>query len=361
MGKLMTFSTRVQGLFENNAENLEAFQKLVMNASNGIYNEYSKEETNEILRTMFDKVMGITPEMNAMKRRQQYRLHDKEWFSIVEDVMVDKLVSGWGDDPFFNQFVDTRNLALGDKNEFFVEENSLLQVSKFAGNHHDIVRTKVGFGKAFSVETSWYGIKVYNDYELFRAGKIDFAAQINKMYESIIKFRKDAIYAAFMSGHEALPTDLVVDITLSKETVDDVIALVEEVRACTGKDVCIIGTKVATQKLAKCVDYSIWSNDMKQTLHTTGELGLFEGIQLISIPRVNEINSRKEVTDNTKLFIMPIDPENKFIKNVVEGDVIYTESGMNGERRDMTIDAEIMYKEGISVVINQLYGVINLN
>ena len=35
--------------------------------------------------------------------------------------------------------MDQRNLALGDKNEFYSEDESILSVMKVAGNHHDIV------------------------------------------------------------------------------------------------------------------------------------------------------------------------------------------------------------------------------
>ena len=34
--------------------------------------------------------------------------------------------------------VEVRNLALGDTNEFFVNDSSVLTVSKYAGGHHDI-------------------------------------------------------------------------------------------------------------------------------------------------------------------------------------------------------------------------------
>lgn len=37
------------------------------------------------------------------------------------------------------KYVDQRNLALGDKNEFYSEDESILSVMKVAGNHHDIV------------------------------------------------------------------------------------------------------------------------------------------------------------------------------------------------------------------------------
>ena len=48
------------------------------------------------------------------------------------------LVTGWQNDPFMMKYVDQKNLALGDKNEFYVEDDSMLSVMKVSGNHHDI-------------------------------------------------------------------------------------------------------------------------------------------------------------------------------------------------------------------------------
>nr|DAY89445.1 MAG TPA: capsid protein [Caudoviricetes sp.] len=361
MRDLMNYTTRVLDAFEGKEENISEFNTLLLNTSNRIYDKYSKDEANSIIRTQLNTILGYTDGMTPMKRRQAWRLHAPEIYSIIEDVIADKMVSGWGENPFFEQFCETKNLALGDKNEFYVEENSLLQVSQFAGNHHDIVRQKVGFGKSFTVETSRYAIKVYQDYELFRAGKVDFAKLIDKMYLSIEKYRKDAIYTAFMKAEENLPTDLVIDNQVTEESVSDIIDLAEEIKTVTGKDVIFVGTKVALQKLARTVNYNLWSDAMKDELHKTGELGAWEGYQLIAIPRVNELNSRKEVTDNTKILIVPNDPEFKPIKIVNEGDVAYYETGMDGSKKDMTIDAELAYIEGIAVVINQLYGVVNIS
>ena len=361
MRDISGYSAHVVSMFDNKYENIVEFNDLIKNAALGVYENFSKEETNKIIRNQFDRILGLNwAQATPMRRRQAWRDHSKEFYTIIEDVVLDKLVSGWGEDPFFMQFVDERNLALGDKNEFFAEDSSLMQVSKFAGNHHDIIRQKVGLGKAFTVETSWYAVKCYQDFELFRAGKIDFAKMIDKMYLSIDKYRKDAIYTAFMSAEDVLPTDLVIDTPVSTDTTDDIIELAEEIKAATGKDVAFVGTKVALSKLAKTVPYQLWSDDMKNELNHTGLIGNWEGYQLLSIPRVNEINSRKEVTDNTKILIVPIDPEFKPIKVVNEGDVMFLESGMDGSKKDMTIEAEIAYKEGIAVVINQLYGVVNI-
>lgn len=218
-------------------------------------------------------------------------------------------------------------------------------------------------GKAFSVETSWYVIKVYADYELFQLGKIDFTEMVDRMYRSIEQYRYSALYTAFMSMDQSLPTDMILETPLTEVTRDAVIDQIEAVKAATGRDVILIGTRSAIQKLQNTVSYNMFSNDMKNERNQNGILGMWEGYECLALDRVNKAGTRDSVftaEDNKKIFVMPVDPDNKPIKLVNEGDVIYTEAGMSGEVMDMTVSADVRYKEGIGVVINELFGLIKI-
>lgn len=140
MRDVTCFSANTLAQFENQYENLVAFNSLMMDAGNGVYNQYSKEETGTILRNQFDKILGINfKSATPMKRRQAWRDHGKELATLIEDVVLDRMNSGWNAaNARFMEYVREVNLADGDKNEFYVGDNSLLQVSKFAGNHHDV-------------------------------------------------------------------------------------------------------------------------------------------------------------------------------------------------------------------------------
>lgn len=350
--------------FENDQSNADKITSIMLDASNGVYEEYSKKEVGTLVRNLFDKISGFDfKTATPMKRRQDWRDNCKIYYTIIEDVILDKLNSGWGEDPFFDLYVEDKNLAIGDKNEFYVDDNSLFQISKFAGNHHDIVSQKVGFGKSFSVETSWYAVKIYNDYELFRTGKIDFAAMIDKMYKSIEKYRRDAIFTAFMTAPTVLPAEFQFDITPSAATLSDIKDAIEAVKAATGKEVVLLGRETALSKLTGLVSYDCWSNEMKNEHYQVGRLGRWEGYELLYIPRVNELNSTTDAMSTAQknmIFILPVDPEFKPIKRVNEGDVLFHEEGMQGELKNELVRAEIAYKEGIAVVINQLYGVIDV-
>ena len=198
---------------------------------------------------------------------------------------------------------------------------------------------------------------------MFRTGKHDFAAMIDKMYKSIEKYRRDAIFTAFMGANAYLPADLNFDITPSAGTMQDIKDAIEEVVAATGKSVVLVGRETALSKLTALVDYDCWSDDMKNEHYNTGKLGKWEGYDLMYIPRVNELNTRNDAFTTAQknlIFILPIDPDFKPIKRVNEGDVAFYEDGMDGSKKNMLVSAEIAYKEGIAVIINQLYGTIDV-
>lgn len=360
MRDITCFSANTVAQFENNYDNMLQFNGVLMDASHKVYAGYSKEEADTIIRNQFDKIMNIDfKNATPMKRRQAWRDHGKELASLIEDVIVDKMNSGWTEaNAKFMEFVEEVNIANGDVNEFYVEDNSLLQVSKFAGNHHDVVRQAIKPGKSFRIETSWYVIKVYADFEAFQLGKIDFATLVDRMYKSIEDYRYSALYTVFMSADQSLPTDMKLETAISEATKDAIIEQIEAVKAVTGKEVILVGTRTAIQRLQSTINYNMFSDSMKDERNNNGLLGNWEGYECLALSRVNKTGTRDSIftaEDNKKIFIMPVGGE-KFIKRVNEGDVIYTEAGMDGTTMDMTSTVDIRYKEGIGIVINELFG-----
>ena len=363
MKDITCFSTNVIAKFDNNYENMLVFNDLQMDAANRNFTKYSASETGEIIRNQYNKILGVDfKNATRMQRRQAWRAHGLEICSVIENVLADKMVSGWDStNARFMDLVEDVNIARGDMNYFTVNETALLQVSKWAGSHHDIVRQKVLPGKGFSIDTSPYVIKVYTDFELFMLGKVDFAGMIDLMYKSIEKYRYSALYTAFMSLDSYLPSDMKSSIAIVEASKDSIIDKIEAVKATTGKEVMLVGTRVAMQKLQNTVSYQMWSNDMKQERHEKGMLGMWEGYECLVLDRVNEEGTRTSIftaNDNKKIYIIPIDSAFKPIKRVNEGDVEYFERGMAGDMQDRTIEAEIWYHEGIGVVIDELFGVI---
>lgn len=347
-----SLSEPVQAAFSNASSYMD-FSALMLDTANKKVKQYSTEDANDAIRKQFAAVLGVPVDADRKTLRKAIRRNQPAVFELLEETLENLLVSGWGDNPFFQEWVDQRNLADGDANEFYVEEISMLTVSRFSGNHHDLIRQKLGIGESFSVKTDWYGIKIYEEFELFQAGRRDFATMITKVYEAFDRKINDMIYEAFMSADEKLPTDLKITAPLEAAKL---IEAVQGLETDTGKEVVIAGTKAALSQVV-ALSPSAWiSQKMKDERNTTGLTGNFEGIRLMVIPQVNEIGTRNKKLDNEKLLLMPVDPDNKPIKVVNEGEAYVKQIADGDTNQDMTYEYELMQKLGVNVVINQLFG-----
>lgn len=136
--KFMNFAANVQAAFDNDESMYMDFNKLMMDTAKGDLNGVTAKQANDKIVEVFRKVLGINEASNKKEIRNAIRRNQVALFEIIEETIDDALVSGWNDNPFFREYVDVRNLAIGDKNEFYTPDNSVLSVMKVSGNHHDI-------------------------------------------------------------------------------------------------------------------------------------------------------------------------------------------------------------------------------
>lgn len=344
-----------QNCFENDENKYRTFSRVMIDAANDEVQEYSVEQANALIRKKFNAILGIPDDASRKTIRKAIRRHQVEVFEIMEETLENLLISGWGDNPFFQEYVENKNLADGDANEFYVADDTILTVSRFSGNHHNLTRQKLGHGESFSVTTDWYGIKIYDEFELFQAGRKDFAAMITAVYKAFDQKVNDMIYESFMSADEKLPTDLKHTAKLDATTKDQLVEFVQNLETDTGSEVVIIGTRAALSKIVALSDTAWISDEMKKERNTTGLTGYFEGIKLMVLPQVNEVGTRNKKLDNKKLIMMPM-TDNKPIKLVNEGEAYVKQISDGDTNQDMTYEYEFMQKMGVNVVLNQLFG-----
>lgn len=100
----------------------------------------SKKEAEEAIRNMMFSVLELDPANldNQKLFKRALKKNKQRMFEVIEDVIDDMLVQGWSNDPFFMQYVDMKNMADGDKNEFWTEEEVILAIAEVSGDHHDI-------------------------------------------------------------------------------------------------------------------------------------------------------------------------------------------------------------------------------
>lgn len=358
----MKFSnSEVRCIFDN--DKYANFSKLMLDTAKNEIKQYTVAEANDKIRDVMFQVLGVDKNCSKKELRRAIRRHKDDVFEVIEETVQNLLVSGWGENPFFNEFVEMKSMNLGDTNEFYVPDEVILTVSELSGGHHNMIRQRLGGGQTFSVKTSWYGVKIYTEYELFMSGRVDWAGFIQKIYEAFDKKVNDMVYEALMAAGTKLPNQTQFNKTapLSADTKDTLITLVEDVQAATGDEVVIMGTKAALSKLTALSDVSWISDAMKEERHTTGRLGIWEGTRLVEIPQrfaPNDTSTR--LVDNNKLLIMPV-ADNRFIKVYDEGEAVITEVSDASTHMDMTIDYEYQQKMGVATVIGKYFGVWNIS
>lgn len=157
--KKITFSNAdTREVFAKENRDYEEFSKLMFDTAVG-KQEVSAEDANKKIREVMFEVLGVDENCSKKELRKAIRRHKVDVFEVIEETIETLLVSGWGNDPFFNEYVEIKSMAIGDTNEFYVPDESILTVAELSGNHHDLFRQRLGAGRTFSVKTSWYGVK----------------------------------------------------------------------------------------------------------------------------------------------------------------------------------------------------------
>ena len=367
MKNLMTFNTTVQNAFENDNENLVCFRELLSDAARGEVKEYSAKEANKKIVEKFRAALGIEPTDRPQAIKRAIRANKDLVFTLIEETIEELMITGWMENPFFMQFVEVKNLALGDENDFYVEDDAILSVSKVSGNHHNMIRQKLGAGRHFSVTGEWYGIKIYSDFERLMTGAEDWATFVTKVTEAINRYLYDALYVALYDVTEKLGQNWVKTFALAAENKAALVKLCNDVSMATGSPVTIFGDRTALSALSAMADVNWAPESVKQEYYANGGvLGNWEGFSLAEIgqglKRGAGINSAtvEYQLKTDRLYIIPTSATNKFIKLVNYGETQVDQVTDNSKNRDGSHEYEVLYKMGINIILNTVLGVVKI-
>jgi hypothetical protein len=310
---------------------------------------YSKGKANEVIRSAFVDIIGSdTPSY------KEFRRHKTEIFEIIEEVLEQTVVDGLVQSSFFDQFVDYRDEKLGDTKEFYVEDRSMLVVSRHAGNHWDIRRQKLNIGDTFTVQTESLAVAIYTDFKRFLAGRLDWDALIRKVGEGFLNEVNSRIYTSFMNTISTLPTEFKATGTFDEAKL---LEIAEHVQASNGyAPLVIAGTRKALSKLTG--KETLASEKMKDQLNQKGVLEYWNGYSLLTIPQSHKANTFDFMIDNDRLMILPANI--KPIKVVREGEPMIKEVSDGLTNLDQSMEYKFIDSFGVACVFNALYGMYSL-
>lgn len=118
-------------------KDFDQFKTLMFETAQGTQ-KVEKAEADKKIREIMFEVLGVSEGCDRRELHKAIRRHQIDVFEIIEDTVQDLLVSGWGSNPFFNEFVEMKSYATGDTNEFYTPDETILTVSELSGNHHDL-------------------------------------------------------------------------------------------------------------------------------------------------------------------------------------------------------------------------------
>ena len=172
------------------------------------------------------------------------------------------------------------------------------------------------------------------------------------------------IYAQLLAAASAIPASIssgfVGTGVLSPTTKDNFDAIISNVETANESGVVILGTKTALKKLNALSDVNWRDAQLKEDVSHSGRMGDYEGTTLMEIPQ--RFTSKTDITpliDNTKLWILPANQADKFIKMVDVGETEIDEILEKGEehgRWDDIMKYEVQRSYGISTILGRYFG-----
>lgn len=335
-------------------ENKEIVKLALDTMRNSVSGNFSAKEGSEALRQAFIEMNGGSDKLTVKSFRDHPQL-----FQLIEEVMPIMIQEGLrGDELAFNM-VDYRNLAEGDQNRFWTEDNSDLIVAKIADGSTSIRRQRLNAGQYINIDTEMHAIKVYEELNRMLAGRVDFNTLVDRLTRSYTRDMRNQILAAF-EGVTATTTGLnatyVKTGTFSAATLRE---LIDHVEASTGEKATILGTKAG---LGKIVDsdanaVALTAASAKEDLYNLGYFGKFYATPMVSMRQVHKPGTDAFAINDSKIYVMA--GNDKPIKFVREGEglMVATDAFSNA---DLTQEYLYGEKYGIGVIFNQKMGIYTL-
>jgi len=320
----------------------EIIKLAVDTRKNKIKGNFSKTDSLEVLREAFIELNDGSTKINYRSLRK----NGAEMFEIIEDILQQTVLEGLPDDSFFHQFVEYKNLALGDQNSFYIPDRTMLTVSEIADGTTSLRRQRLDVGTNISIPTSWKGIKIYEHLSRLLAGRVDFNEMIDAL-EKAFKLRiNDDVYTAFTGVFTSLPSGFSVSGSFDEDTL---LGVIDHVEAATGRTAIIAGTRTALRKCAT----AIVSNTAKEDVYKMGYYGSFNGTPMVRINQVHTVGTYTFKLSDNDIYV--VTGQEKPVKFVTEGEVRIVAGDALGNV-DLTQDYFYGTRYGTGVAITDLFG-----
>lgn len=315
---------------------------------NKVPNTYTQEDTSETLRKAFIDANGGSTKFDIKAMRK-----NPELYEIIETIIPVIIQEGLQGDEFFNRYVDYRNLALGDDEEFWTEDRSLFLVADAAHGTQGIRRQRLNGGEKITIAKNLKVIKVYEELNRLLAGRVDFNTFVTKVGKSMLNEVYNEIYTVF-NAISASTAGMTSDYYKSGSFTEDAcITLIDHVEAANNATATIIGTRSALRK----VTTAVVADEAKSDMYNFGFYGKFNGTDMFVAKQRHAIGTDTFILDTDKLYI--VGSNDKFIKEINVGEGLLID-GDPTAKADLTKEYLYGQETGTGIILSGKLGIMDL-
>lgn len=308
---------------------------------------------DQAIRKGFYEMMGV--EEGQALNYKKFRQHKNEIFEIIEEIVEITVNEGFNSE--LDGLIEYRNLALGDKNEFYVPANKNFRVSVMSDGNGNIRRQRMTEGQSYSVPTERKGVKIYEEFDRFMAGRINFTDMARKVGEDMVEATKEDIYSVILTNFREAGAGLPYRKTISGTvpTEKDILEMAKHLEAKTGAKVAIYGTALALSSL----DIKYPSDASNNQRNQQAFYGRIAGIEAKELPALHKVGTDEFIFEDDAILLLP-QTGDKFVKVVNEGTATIIE-GDALSRADLQQEYMLSEKIGVSVIPSSVFGFIKFS
>jgi hypothetical protein len=307
-----------------------------------VSDKFSNTDANTVLREAFIELNGGSTKLDFKTLRR----NGAAIFEIMEEILQNTVLEGLPEDNFFKQFVEFKNVALGDQNSFYIPDRTMLVVSEIADGTTNLRRQRMDVGTNTSITTSWKGVKVYEHLSRILSGRVDFNEMLNGIEKAFKLKVNDDCYSAFTGAFASLPAGFTTSGSFDEDSLIDII---EHIEAATGKMAMLAGTMKALRK----VSTAVVSDTAKEDVYKMGYFGSFNGTPMMRIKQAHTVGTYTFKLSENDIYVVTTDE--KPVKFVTEGEARIL-SGEAMANKDLTQEYFFANQYGTGVVITDLFG-----
>jgi len=304
----------------------------------------SMAEGEDIFRREIFEAIGL--DISKPFTPRMYSRHKEDIFAIIEDTLApiinDRLEAQMG------PFAEVRNMAWGDTVIFDVENPDLFEVSIITDGTGNLRRQRMDNGK-LTVELETMGIKVYDEFYRFLAGRINWAGVINRVVKSFERKVAEMVQAVLFQAHPTFDSRFIYTGVYNEDKIIEVCSMVEALYGSA----MILGTKQALAPLKPA--YA--GDSVKDQYNQLGHVGTFRSYDTVAMVQSFKAGTYDFNLSNDMLLVLPASAE-RFVKILTEGTPhIYDFHNVQG---DQSIEHYYTQKIGVGLALAREYGVITL-